>query len=411
MRHRSREFLAVRRVAEALAGFTAEPRRRPETVDLAGALGRVPVAPVRSATDLPGFDRSTVDGFAVRAQDTYGASEGLPAYLTVAGEVAMGRSAGVAVAAGHAVAVPTGGALPAGADAVVMVEHTSRATDTTLEVLRPAAPGDGVITADEDVPAGGDVVPAGRPLRPQDLGLLAAAGITEVTVHARPVVAIVATGDEVVPPHAQALDPGQVRDALSASLGGLVADAGGTPLPLGIVPDDAAALRAVLENALAGGADAIVVSAGSSVGTRDVTTDVIAALGPPGVWCHGLAIKPGKPTILARCGDTPIVGLPGNPLSALVVFRLIGTPLVRALAGVTDPPPPATVRGVLSRAVPSAAGRLDIVQVTVAGGVVEPLFGKSGLLSLLTRADGFITIDEPLTGLAAGAEVAVERYL
>ena len=410
MTRRSREFLAVRRVSEALADFTAEPRRQPETVDLSGALGRVPVAPVRSAADLPGFDRSTVDGFAVRAQDTYGTSEGLPAYLTVAGEVTMGRSAGVAVAAGHAVAVPTGGALPLGADAVVMIEHTSRATGTMLEVLRPAAPGDGVIRADEDISAGGAVVPAGRPLRAQDLGLLAAAGITEVAVHARPVVAIVATCDEVVPPSTPALEPGQVRDALSASLRALVAEAGGTPLPLGIIPDEAAALRAVLENALDDGADAIVVSAGSSVGTRDVTTDVIAALGPPGVWCHGLAIKPGKPTILARCGDTPIIGLPGNPLSALVVFRLIGMPLVRALAGVTDSPPPATVPGVLSRAAPSATGRLDIVQVTVADGVVEPLFGKSGLLSLLTRADGFITIDEPVTGLAAGAAVEVELY-
>src|SRR3954471_3385308 len=195
-----REFFAVRTVAETLAGFRPARRTAAETVALDRAHGRVPSEAVRAAHDLPGFARSTVDGYAVRAADTYGASEGLPSYLDVAGAVAMGRAPEVGVAPGIAVAIPTGGVLPPGADAVVMVEHTQEAMPGTIEVVRPAAPGDGLVRADEDVAAGAELVPVGRALRAQDLGLLAAAGVTEVRVHVRPRVAIVSTGDEVVAP-------------------------------------------------------------------------------------------------------------------------------------------------------------------------------------------------------------------
>src|SRR3954468_196129 len=191
-----REFFAVRTVAETLAEFRPARRTAVEAVALEAARGRVPAEPVRSASDLPGFARSTVDGYAVRAADTYGASEGLPSYLDVAGAVAMGRAPEVGVAPGVAVAIPTGGVLPPGADAVVMVEHTQEAMPGTIEVVRPAAPGDGMVCADEDAPAGAELLPAGRPLRAQDLGVLAAAGVTDVRVRARPRVAIVSTGGE-----------------------------------------------------------------------------------------------------------------------------------------------------------------------------------------------------------------------
>jgi molybdopterin molybdotransferase len=404
-----REFFATVTVAEALAALPAGQVTPAEQVPLADALGRVPVAAVRSPADLPGFARSTVDGYAVRAADTYGASEGLPSYLEVVGEVAMGLPAGPGVGPGQAVGMPTGGVLPDGADAVVMVEHTQESLPGTVEVVRPVAPGEGTVRADEDVRAGAQVVRPGRPLRPQDLGMLAAAGLVTVAVHARPRVGILSTGDEVVPPDTAELRPGQVRDATASALAGLVVAAGGEPVLLGTVGDD----TDDLENALRGGlgrCDVVVVSAGSSVGARDETAGVVARLGAPGILCHGLALRPGKPTLLAQCGDVPVIGLPGNPLSAMVVFRLVGVPVVRRVGGCTSPPPEPSLVARLGRQVPSRAGRLDVVQVRVADGVAEPVFGASALLSVLTAADGYLVVPEEATGLPAGADVQVTLY-
>jgi molybdopterin molybdotransferase len=404
-----KEFFTVRTVGEALAGFRPARRTAVETVALAQAHGRVPAEPVHAPHDLPGFARSTVDGYAVRAADTYGASEGLPSYLEVKGAVAMGRAPEGAVAPGIAVAIPTGGVIPDGADAVVMVEHTQEAMAGTIEVVRPAAPGDGIVRADEDAAEGSELVPAGRALRAQDLGLLAAAGVTDVRAHARPRVAIVSTGDEVVDPATAKLGAGQVRDASAVALAALVRDAGGDSDPRGIVRDDQDALAAVLGEAVQS-SDVVVVSAGSSVGARDETAAVVAGLGKPGIWAHGIAVRPGKPTLLADCGGVPIVGLPGNPRSALVVFRLLGMPIVRLVGGVTRPPAEASTRARLERDVPSTAGRLDIVQVTVRDGIASPLFGASALLSILSAADGYIVVADEATGLQAGTEVDVTLY-
>lgn len=394
--------------------------------------------PVRAPHALPGFARSTVDGYAVRAADTYGVSEGLPGYLTVTGAVRMGTAPDVTVTQGTAVSMPTGGAIPPGADAVVMIEYTAEAVPAgtglgTIEVVRPVAPGEGIVRADEDAAEGQQLIHNGRVLRPQDLAMLAAAGVTSVRAHARPVVTIFSTGDEVVPPSTEVLKPGQVRDATASALAALVTDAGGipvlgTPEYGGIVSDDPGALERALRAALPE-SDVIVISAGSSVGTRDETASAVAALGPPGIWCHGLAIKPGKPTLLAECGagtdagtdaDTgtgtggppgiPVIGLPGNPRSALVVFRLIGMPLIRLVGGCAAAPPEPSARAVLSRDLASATGRLDVVQVTISDGVATPLFGVSALLSVLTEADGYIVIPEEATGLDAGTEVTVTLY-
>ena len=390
--------------------------------------------PVRAPHALPGFARSTVDGYAVRAADTYGVSEGLPGYLTVTGAVRMGTAPDVTVTQGTAVSMPTGGAIPPGADAVVMIEYTAEAVPAgiglgTIEVVRPVAPGEGIVRADEDAAEGQQLIHNGRVLRPQDLAMLAAAGVTSVRAHARPVVTIFSTGDEVVPPSTEVLKPGQVRDATASALAALVTDAGGVPVlgtpgHGGIVSDDPGALERALRAALPE-SDVIVISAGSSVGTRDETASAVAALGPPGIWCHGLAIKPGKPTLLAECGagtdtDTgtgtggppgvPVIGLPGNPRSALVVFRLVGMPLIRLVGGCAAPPPEPSTRATLSRDLASATGRLDVVQVKVSGGVATPLFGVSALLSVLTEADGYIMIPEEATGLDAGTEVEVTLY-
>jgi molybdopterin molybdotransferase len=378
-----------------------------EHVPLSAALHRVPVADITAPAALPGFARSTVDGFAVRAMDTYGASDGLPSYLDLLGAVRMGAEPTVAVRAGGCVAMPTGGVLPAGADAVVMVEYTAETMPGTIEVTRPVAPGGGLVRADEDVAAGGVLVPGGRPLRAPDLGFLAAAGVTTVAVHRRPRVAIISTGDEVVPPGTVELTSGQVRDATASALAGLVADAGGEPVIAGIVPDEPGALKDRL-TAVVAESDLVVVSAGSSVGARDETAGAVAAIGE--VWCHGIAIKPGKPTLLAECSGIPLIGLPGNPLSALVVFGQVGVPLLWRLAGCEAPPPQPSTRARLSRDLASAAGRLDVVQVGVRDGVAEPLFGPSALLSVLTRADGYVIVPEPATGLDAGTEVEVVLY-
>ena len=402
-----REFFTAVSVAAALDGFRPARRTGVERVPLAEVLGRVPAGPILASEPLPGFARATVDGYAVRAADTYGASEGVPAYLEVSGTVAMGAAPAVGVTPGAAVGIPTGGVLPDGADAVVMVEYTQSTLPGTVEVTRPVAPGDGIVRADDDVRAGAELVPAGRPLRAQDLGVLAAAGVVEIDVHRRPRVTIISTGDEVVAPATRVLRPGQVRDATAPALAALVIQAGGQPHVAGIVPDDAGALEQALRSALAS-SDVVVVSAGSSVGARDETAGVVARLGD--IWCHGLAVKPGKPTLLAECAGVPLMGLPGNPLSALVVFRLVGLPLLRRVGGVTATTPEPVVPARLQRDIPSQAGRLDVVQVRLAGGIATPLFGASALLSVLTAADGYLMVAEDATGLDAGAEVAVTLY-
>jgi molybdopterin molybdotransferase len=394
-------------VTQALAGFRPARRTPAEPVPLAAALHRVPAGPVAAPHALPGFARSTVDGYAVRAADTYGVSDGLPGYLQLTGAVLMGAQPSVTVGPGTAVSMPTGGVLPPGADAVVMVEYTQQVMPGTVEVVRPVAPGEGVVRADEDAAPGAELVPAGRPLRAQDLAMLAAAGVTTVTAYARPRVTVVSTGDEVVPPETATLRPGQVRDATAVALAAMAAEAGGEPALSGIVPDDPRALEAVLRAALPA-SDLVVISAGSSVGARDETAGVVGRLGT--IWCHGIAVKPGKPTLLAECDGVPVIGLPGNPRSALVVFRLLGVPLVRLVGGCTAPPAEPSVRARLARDLPSAAGRLDVVQVRVAGGVATPVFGLSALLSVITVADGYVIIPEEATGLDAGTEVDVTIY-
>jgi molybdopterin molybdotransferase len=398
-------FLTVMTVAEALEALA--PSRRTPVAGAAPALGLVPARPIEAREDLPAHARATVDGYAVRAVDTQAASETLPAFLEVTGAVTMGRAPEGEVGPGAAMAIPTGGLLPHGADAVVMVEHTTEPMPGHVELLRGVAAGDGVLHPGEEAREGAALVPAGRPLRAADLGLLAAAGVTEIAVHARPRVGIVSTGDEVVPGATARLAPGQVRDACAPALAGLVEEAGGDPVLRGIVPDDAAVLERVLAEAIAED-DVVVVSAGSSVGARDLTATVAARLGD--VVCHGLAIKPGKPTLLADCGGVPLIGLPGNPRSALVVFRLVGMPLVRVVAGITAPPPSASVRARLARDVPSAAGRLDVVQCSVHGGVATPRFGSSALLGPMVGADGWFCVAEADTGLGAGVEVSVTLY-
>lgn len=385
------------------------PLQRHEQVALHDALDRVTAVALRSPGNLPAFPRSTMDGFAVRAADTYGASEGLPAYLQICGEVPMGRAPDLVVRAGAAARVHTGGMLPNGSDAVVMIEYTQALDAHMIEVLRAVAVGENVIPIGEDVQQGELLFPAGHRLRPQDLGALAGVGISSVPVVAQPRVAILATGDEVVAAD-QLPQPGQVRDINSYTIAALSQRAGGVALPGGIVPDDAAALQRAATAALAE-ADLLIISAGSSVSTRDMTAQIIAGLGKPGILVHGVAIQPGKPTILAVADGKPVLGLPGNPVSTMVAFELFVTPLLWRLQGCLRPPAIASVQAQLARNVASIPGREDFVPVRLEqrDGVwhADPLFGKSNLIYTVARADGMLHVPLDKAGLYAGETVSV----
>jgi len=408
------EFFQLLPPDQACTKFLAEIRAspQPETVPLAEALDRVTFAPVCAAAPLPPFTRSTMDGYAVRAQDTFGASSSLPMYLTLAGEVLMGQVPDLELQPGQAALIHTGGMLPRGADAVVQIEVTQKSRDDEVEVLKAVGRGENVLQAGDDVKAGEEVLPAGHWLRPQDLGGLASLGVTPVTVARRPRVAVLATGDEVIPPEAEPR-MGQVRDANSYSVGALVAQAGGVALLGGIIPDSFEALKAAAVSALKA-ADMLVLMAGSSVSVRDITLDVVNELGRPGVLVHGVAIKPGKPTILAVADGKPVIGLPGNPVSAMVSGGLFVTPAIHRLLGFTHPPRAATARATLSHNLESQTGRDDFVPVRLVSRdgalYAEPVFGKSNQIFILVRGDGLVLVPRDANGLSAGAEVEVGLF-
>ncbi len=408
------ELFQVVTTAEAnarLAGHMSTPGRV-EMVPIDAALDRVLAEDLYSPCNLPAFPRSTMDGFAVRAADTHGASEGLPAYLTLCGETPMGRPPDLTVGPGQAIRIHTGGMLPAGSDAVVMVEHTQALDATMLEVVRPVAAGENVIPVGEDVRAGDLLFARGHRLRPQDLGGLAGVGVIAVPVMARPRVAILASGDEVVPADATP-GPAQVRDINSHTIAALVRRHGGEPSMCGIARDDAAELermaRAALERA-----DALIISAGSSVSTRDMTATVIASLGAPGILVHGVAIHPGKPTILAVADGRPVFGLPGNPVSTMIAFELFVVPALRRLLGV-DSGDVFVVQARLSRNIASRPGREDYVPVRLEqredGLWADPVFGKSNLIYTMAHADGLVQAPLDLAGLYAGELVTVRRFV
>lgn len=385
------------------------PDPRLETVPLSAAAGRVSARPVRAPESSPSFDRSLMDGFAVRACDTFGATESLPAALAVVGEVPMGAPANQGIAPGEAMVIHTGGMLPRGSDAVVMVEHTEWIDDRMIEVMRPVAARDAVIRRGDDVAEGAVVISQGARLRSQDLGGLAALGVTHVSIAQAPIVGLIATGDEVVPPH-QTPEPGEVRDVNSTTLTVEVERAGGVARIYGIVPDSRSALAAAASAALRE-CEIVAISAGSSVSTRDHTAEVIGSLGTPGVLAHGLALKPGKPSIVGLADGTPVFGLPGNPVSALVVFDLLVAPTIRRLQGAPPDTPASPPRARLARNVASTAGRLDFIPARLTERDdetwAEPIFGASNLIFTLVRADALVRIPADANGLQAGALVDI----
>jgi len=407
------EFLKLLPPDEALQLYLdalgAAHRPDSERIPSEAGLDRVLAADITAPHPLPPFTRSTVDGYAVRAADTYGASASLPAYLKLIGEVQMGQATDLVIGQHQTALVHTGGMIPAGANAVVMLEDTEIARANEVEIHKPAAVQDNVLLEGEDVQAGDAIFSAGTSLRPQEIGGLMGLGITEIDVIRRPRVGILSTGDEVVPPGEQA-GPGQVRDINTYTLSALVTRAGGEAQSYGIIPDDSGQLRKAAQQAHAE-CDLVIITAGSSVSARDITADIIAELGSPGVLVHGVAIRPGKPTILALADHVPVIGLPGNPVSALVIAGLFVMPVMRYIHGM----PPHALHPYLDAEVnvniASITGREDYLPVRLHRDgkrlLAEPIYGRSNLIFTLVRADGLVRIPAEATGIAAGSPVRV----
>ena len=384
-----------------------------ETVDLEESLDRFLSEDVISAEEVPPFPRSTMDGFAVWATDTFGASEGSPSYLNIVGQVRMGQTADVPIGAGEAVHIPTGGMLPDGADAVVMVEYTSLLDDATVEVVKAVGPGENVVHAGEDIRTGEALLQKGHRLQPYDLGALAAVGVTRVSVYEPVTVGILSTGDELVDAGAKPRQ-GQIRDINYYALAALVRRSGGRPVRLGICADDAEALGRALREALPA-CRVVLISGGSSVGVADLTPQVINELGSPGVLAHGISVKPGKPTIIGLIDGKPIFGLPGHPVGALDVYGLLVDPVINFMfTGSRSPDVRFRLTARLERNLSSVSGREDRVRVALEMRHGElwanPILGKSGLISLMTRADGVAVIPFEAEGAARGDMVEIEVF-
>jgi molybdopterin molybdotransferase len=396
-------FLSVIPVADAIAAAERiAPARVAETVPPEQSAGRVLAADIAANADIPGFDRSVVDGYAVRSTDTTGAGDAIPALLRSVGRVAMGTgNTHLAIREGECMYIPTGGILPAGADAAVMVEYTEAAGDTIL-VKKPVFPGENVLLRDEDFRRGETVFSSGRLLTPQDAGVLAACGCAAVPVAKKPVVGVISTGNELVPVTGIP-GPGQVRDANAPMLAAWLAGYGCIPALFGIVRDEREAFEEVIDRALRT-CDLVILSGGSSKDDRDMTAGVIAAKGT--VLVHGVAIAPGKPTIIGSIGGKPVFGLPGHPASAFVVLIAIVRPLLDRQLGRKDSLL-RTAQATLAENIPSQRGREEYVRVRLAGGVATPLFGKSGLLNTLVASHGLVRIPAGAEGLEKGSRIDV----
>jgi len=395
-----------------------------EEVSIGLSLGRITAQEIISPVDLPEFNRSTMDGYAVRSADTFGAAEGRAAYLRIVGDIPMGKLPERGVATGEAMRIATGGALPLGADAVMMLEHTQPIDGEGIEVVKAVAPRENVTLAGEDIRKGEPVLVKGSVIRPQDMAALAGMGIMNIAVFEKPRVAIISTGNEIVPADTVP-GPGQIRDSNSYSLEGLITQVGCVPVKMGIIPDEYGRLRRALGDAIQS-CNLVLFTGGSSVGASDFTANVISDMGPPGVLVHGVSIKPGKPLIVGlvirkeRNEQVPVFGLPGHQAAVAVCFELFVKPVLTRLTGVVPHPalegisPGRTVKAKLARSISSSPGREDHVRVTLEkhddGLWARPVFGASGLISTLVKAAGTVVVPVNKIGIEAGEEVEVRLF-
>lgn len=390
-------------------------QNRQEEINFQDALGRVLAEEVISPLNLPGFIRATMDGYAIRAEDSFGVSESLPAYLTIIGEVKMGEQPTFQVNQGEAAKISTGGMLPEGSNAVVMWEYTNQIEEFTLEVKRSVAPGENVTREDEDLKRGEKILNKGHRLRPQDIGVLAGMGKINLKVFKKPQLAIISTGNEIVPPNQEPLK-GEIRDINTYSLGTSVIKLGGIPLYKGIIKDKLKSLKQTIMKILEEDeAQGLIISGGSSLGMRDITLEALTGLGKPGILAHGISIKPGKPTIVAVINNKPIIGLPGHPVSALIIFHLLMRPLISWLQGEEyNPDFSPQIEAIIDTNIASDPGREEYIRVTLYKEdnqyYVKPIWGKSGIISTLVRSSGLVKIGLNIEGLKKGSRAMVELF-
>lgn len=388
-----------------------------ESIPLEDGLNRFLSRPITANENLPPHPRSTMDGYAIKAVDSFGATESLPVYLKISGDIPMGTMPVSGPAGLECHKIATGGFLPPETDAVVMLEHTIQTGSTLIEVTKAGSPGENVLEAGADVKKGSIVLDAGIKLRPQELGLLAGLGYTKVATYKNVRIGIFSTGDEIVPSH-QTPPPGKIRDMNAVNLAAMAKQIGGFPRCYGITADVESSFSAILEQALAEN-DLVIFSGSSSVGTRDLGKQIIGRLADPGIIIHGVAIKPGKPVIIAFAGSKPIFGLPGHPVSAAVAFDLFVRPAIIRLSGQRGQylPEKRSLQAQLKRNLNSAAGRTDFVRVRISvepAGTnsygAHPVLGKSGALSTMVKADGYVIIPENSQGLYEGEMVQVYLF-
>jgi molybdopterin molybdotransferase len=429
------EFLKLSTPQEAiniLLHTLQERKPNFETISTILAMGRVIGKKVLAPHPLPEFPRSTVDGYALRARETFGASESLPGYLNLVGEIPMGAMPSFNINLGSCALIHTGGMLPQGADAVIMLEYTQRvehslpvrgglngSSAVEIEISHAVAEGENTLRIGEDVKKDQVVIQAGTRIRTLEIGSCMALGILELRVVKKPKIGILSTGNEVISPMANPL-PGQIRDVNSYSLAALVSQAGGEPILYGIFPDDFHTLEEIAKEALKQ-CDMVLITAGSSASAHDLTSKVITSLGTPGVLVHGVNVRPGKPTILAVCQEKAVIGMPGNPVSALIIAGLFVVPVIEKLLGALPKPKP-MVRAKLTVNVPSQAGREDWVAVKLEANkeiladhtgtsfLARPIFAKSNFIFSLSLADGLIRIPPETTGMNAGEDVEVNLF-
>ena len=374
------------------------------SIGLNDAPGTVTACDIISQTDVPSFNRSLVDGFAVLSSDTFGCSESLPAILSLAGEICMGEDVQRTILPGQCMRIPTGGKLPQGADCAVMLEYTEEPGDGSICVLRACAPQENIMPAGADVRCNDCLISAGHMLGAKDTAVLAAAGVTQVEVIKKPVVAVISTGDELVSAGSEPKGS-QVRDINTPMLCACVKECGCEALCMPIVKDEPGELYNALNSTL-GRCDAVLVSGGSSVGERDALYSTLEQLGK--VLFHGIAVKPGKPTMLAVAGGKPVFGLPGHPLAAFFMFKELASPLLCRMARIKEKTELVTARAV--RNIPSNHGREELIPVTLDSGSFEPLVSKSGAVSVLARAQGYIKIPRGSEGIFKDEEVQVRLF-
>lgn len=379
-----------------------------EEIDIYKAVGRILADDVYSNVNVPHFRRSTVDGYAVFSEDTHGASESLPVFMEVIGEVHMGKAADKVVSSDKACYVPTGGMIPDGADAVVMVEYIEKLDEENIAVYRPVAIKENIIDVGDDIGKDEMVLNRGLKLRSQDIGVLSSIGIDRVKVYKLPSIAVISTGDEIVDPSKE-VELGQIRDINSYTLASLAEEAGCFVTKKIVVKDEFDLLKSTTIECI-GNNDIVIISGGSSVGTKDITSGVINTIGEPGVFVHGVAIKPGKPTILAKVKGKAVFGLPGQPVSAMIVFKVFVEYLIKYIQRI-DSEIEYSVEARFVSNIHSAQGKETYQMVSLEREgeeyLAKPIFGKSGMITLMSKAKGYIKIDTDKEGIKQGERVKV----